>query len=78
MRADGLAGAAQVHWLALAAHCWASPVRAAGADPRDYVDDLVAVCSVRAWVRALGAMWDANLAFAAACGLCMSTEKCVR
>lgn len=72
VRADGLAGPAQepvrglvpgcpaeTHWLALVAHCWAGPVRAAGGDPRDYVDDLVAVCSGRDRLVSLGAVWDA-------------------
>lgn len=70
IRADGLAGATQdpIHWLALGCrrHALGGPGRPvlgeASADPRDYTDDLVAVCAVRM----LGTVWEAALARARA------------
>lgn len=68
VRADGLALGvvrglapgcpAATHWPALVARCWAHEVAARGAAPRDYVDDLVAVCRGGGRMSAVAAAWQ--------------------
>lgn len=92
VRADGLAGAAlrpvrglmpgcaaAIRWLALVVTmCLARDIAALGAVPRDYVDNLVALCCGPGRMSAFDRVWQALVELVDVFGVRLSLRQCVQ